>query len=625
MYVNIFVPRVLSTLPFLAYATSVFASQLPFQLPKIVVRATPLSEPNPLDSADTTRIPAKDLEQQQSVTISDALRRVPGVYVNQHGGIGQEARISIRGAGDGNTTVIMNGMTINDSGSFDNALNVSRWMASDLCEIEVIRGPKSSLYGPGGMGGVVLLETKKGQGAHKTLANTEAGSFKTYTQNVGFQGQKNRIDYYVNGSRVQSMGTRTTPSRYLTRIREKADNPLHQEAFTARLGATSDSAHISWVSRYLTRRLGFRQPPTDTYPYRQNFSESFNRLQGHFETLAGRWQHDFGLGHYQNNLINTRPTSSQTTRNGSQTQIDWRQNFEITNSLQLQVATDFAREKLYWYKLPILNRDFQTSHGGIGGTLSYRMYENLMLTGSSRIDKYQGISSKPTFRFGMQYRVKEITIKGGIGTAFKAPTLQQRFYKDPFFSGNPNLKPERSLGWDGGIERSFFQNTLSLGVTIFQNRIRDLITAASGGVMLINMDKARTQGVETSMRIHPTSQWSAQLSHTYTETWDERTRLGLIGNPLNKITFSVTGHVTSNWQLSGNVLYISSRDTFDAAIFKRVHTRSYTIVGLQTAYQLTDQVQFYGRAENLFNRYYESPRSFQQPGMGVYVGLRAQC
>lgn len=625
MYINIFVPRILSTLPFLAYATTISASQLPIQLPKIVVRGSPLSEPNPLDCIDTTRITAKELEQQQSVTIPDALRRIPGVYVNQHGGVGQEARISIRGTGDGNTTVILNGMAINDSGSFDNALNVSRWMANDLSEIKVIRGPMSSLYGPGGMGGVVLFETKKGQGAHKTFANAEAGSFQTHAQNVGFQGQKDRMDYYVNGSRIQSTGARTTPSRYLARIREKADNPLHQETFTARLGTGSDSAHISWVSRYLTRRLGFRQPPTDTYPYRQNFSESFNRLQGHFETLAGRWQHDFGLGYYQNNLINTRPASSQTTRDGSQTQMDWRQSFEITNYLQLQVATDYVREKLYWYKLPILNRNFQTSHGGVGGTLSYRLDENLMLTGSSRVDKYQGISTKPTFRFGVQYKVEKIIIKGGMGTAFKPPTLQQRFYKDPFFSGNPSLKPERSFGWDGGIERSFFQNTLSLGVTIFQNRIRDLITAASGGVLLINMDKARTQGVETCVRVHPTSEWSAELSHTYTQAWDEKTRLGLIGNPLNKITFSLTGQVTPEWQVSGNVLYISSRDTFDAAIFKRVHTRSYTIVGLQTAYQLTNQVQIYGRAENLLNRYYESPRSFQQPGMGVYVGLRVQC
>jgi len=113
-YTNVF--TILFTISLFFLTTSTYGNPSPTRLPKVVVRGSVISEPNPLDSADVTRITEKDLEQEQSVTIVDALRRVPGVYVMQNGGIGQEARVSLRGAGGSNTTVLINGMQINDSG-----------------------------------------------------------------------------------------------------------------------------------------------------------------------------------------------------------------------------------------------------------------------------------------------------------------------------------------------------------------------------------------------------------------------------------------------------------------------------------------------------------------------------
>lgn len=611
--------------PLFLFFLTAFAcgAQQSTRLPKVIVQDSALSEPTPLESADITRITAKDIEQQQSVTLADVLRRVLGAYVTQGGGVGQESRVSLRGTGGANTTVIVNGMPINDGGAFDEAFNLSRWTLDDVSEIQIIRGPMGSLYGPSGIGGVILIETKKGEGAHKNFAKAEGGSFHTYSQTVGIQGQKDFVDYYVNGSRIQSAGAPTTPKPFLPQIQGKSDNPLHQENLTARIGAGSESAHVSFVSRYLSRRLGFRRVPTDLNPFRQNYGESFNRLQGHFDTASGRWHHDLGLGYYQNDLTNTS-LSERIVRNASQAQVDWRQGYDITNQLQLQIATDYALEKLYWQKVLIKNTDFKTSHGGVGGTLSYRAFENLTVTGSSRIDKYQGIPTATTYRLGGQYFLEKVIVKGSVGTAFKAPTLQQRFYKDPFWSGNPNLKPERSLGWDLGLERPFLKDRLTVGMTVFQNRIRNLIQNKIG-TGLINIGKTRTQGAEGFIRFDPSSSWTLELAHTYTRAWDEKTTIGLIGNPRNKTTFTVIGQMTSQWQVSGNILYIGSRDTLDAVSFDRVKTPSYTIVGAQTSYQLDDHWQVYGRGENLLNRHYQNPQNLQQPGFGIYVGIRARC
>lgn len=605
-------------------ATLASEQSTPLRLPKIIVKGAAIPAPNVLNTADVTRITAKDIEAQQSVTLADALRRVPGAYVSQNGGIGQEARVSLRGAGEGNTTLVLNGMPINDSGAFDGAINLSRWTLDEVADIQVIRGPMSSLYGPNGMGGVISIETKKGKGLHKTFGKAEGGSFNTYAQSLGVQGEKGLLNYHVVGSRIQSAGAPTTPSRLLSRIQGKADNPLHQESFSGRFGGGRESAHVSFFTRYLSRRLGFRPSPVDLQPYRQNLSESFNRLQGYLENRTASWRHEIGLGHYQSDLSNKRIPFDRIDRKGTQGQIDWRQTIEATDQLQFQLNSDVCKETLYRQGDKVSPSRTQTSHGGVGGSLIVKPKENLMIVGSTRVDKYASIPVTTTYRMGTEYSFEKIVVKGGVGTAFKAPTLQQRFNLDPFFSGNPNLRPERSFGWDIGGERSFFQKRLSVGVTLFQNRIRDLIVSSNDRKTLVNMDRSRTQGLEGVMRFHLTPEWTLELAHTYTQSWDEKTARPLIGNPLNKTTFRMTGQITPDWQISGHMFYIGPRDTFNAVTFMRGRTSSYTIFGAETSYQINDALQVYGRGENILNRHYQSPTDFQQPGLGLYAGLRTR-
>jgi vitamin B12 transporter len=119
-----------------------------------------------------------------------------------------------------------------------------------------------------------------------------------------------------------------------------------------------------------------------------------------------------------------------------------------------------------------------------------------------------------------------------------------------------------------------------------------------------------------------------ELTHTYMEVWD-LTHLAMVRRPHNKTTLKVIGQITPEWQVSANVLYVGGQYDlkFDALTFTstRIKMPSYTIFGVETSYQLNEQWQAYGRGENLTNRRYENPYGFQQPGLGVYVGLRLKC
>ena len=120
--------------------------------------------------------------------------------------------------------------------------------------------------------------------------------------------------------------------------------------------------------------------------------------------------------------------------------------------------------------------------------------------------------------------------------------------------------------------------------------------------------------------------WRLEVSHTYMQALDEQTKLKLERRPRNKTTLQIIGQVTPEWQVSGNILYVGTQVDFDSQNYpKKVTMPSYTIFGAETSYQLNDQWQIYGRGENILNYRYENPDGYQQPGLGVYMGIRAKC
>lgn len=593
------------------------------RLPKMVVRATALSTPSPLGSTNVTRMTAQELEQQQSVALVDALNQLPGVYVSQNGGLGQLAGVSIRGANTEHTCVVMDGVRLNDVSAINGAVDLAPWLVDDVAEIKVIRGPLSGLYGSDAIGGVIDIKTKRGKGPLKSAMKAEAGSFSTYQQALGIQGQKDRVDFSVTASRLQSAGSPVTPDRLRSSLQGKVDDPLHQENFSARIGAGQESAHLSFLTRYVSRRSSFRGRNRLT-PWRQDLEETFHRIQGHVEGPEGKWIHEVGIAYYESDRENEDPSGQKDGENkGSQAQLDWRQTLDLTERAQVQIATELVQERFYTHRLGSSANQAQTMHGGAGAVLTMRVAAPLTLSVAARFDKYQGIPNVVTYRLGGEYSLNETIFKGGLGTGFKAPTLAQRFYRSPSFSGNPNLKPERSLGWDFGVERGFFQNRLTLGMTLFQNRIQDLI--AWLGPTPSNQKKARTQGMEGILRFQITPEWGVNFTHTFTQSWDEQTGLKLLRRPQHKSTVRITGQITPEWQFSTHLLYVGRREDIDFQEYtKRIQSASYTVVGAETSYQLNGHWQIYGRTENLLNHRYENPSGYQQPGFGLYAGVRAK-
>jgi vitamin B12 transporter len=166
---------------FAAFVFSVSANETtPKKLEDLVVTAHLVPVEKVQLGSAVTVITAKDIEQQQITYVSDILRTVPGLAVNQSGGgFGTLTQVRIRGAEGNHTLVRLNGIEMNDpSGSSE--YNFGNMLAANIERIEIIRGAQSALYGSDAIGGVINIITKKGTQGLQINGFAEGGSFETY-------------------------------------------------------------------------------------------------------------------------------------------------------------------------------------------------------------------------------------------------------------------------------------------------------------------------------------------------------------------------------------------------------------------------------------------------------------
>jgi vitamin B12 transporter len=75
--------------------------------------------------------------------------------------------------------------------------------------------------------------------------------------------------------------------------------------------------------------------------------------------------------------------------------------------------------------------------------------------------------------------------------------------------------------------------------------------------------------------------------------------------------------------LSSTVLYVGSWTDIDRSGFTTgLRASPFTTVNLAASYAASDNVSYFSRIENLFNKQYEDPIGFLRPGFAIYGGVR---
>ncbi|MEO6785239.1 MAG: TonB-dependent receptor, partial [Chthoniobacteraceae bacterium] len=572
-----------------------------------------------------TLISRDEIEKSQTREVADLLRMVPGLSVVQSGRTGGQVSVFTRGMNSNQTLFLVDGARI---GSPLNGLVTLSNLTTDQIErIEVVRGPQSTLYGSDALGGVINIVTRKGNELQKDGKNfggsltIEGGTHDAFRQ---------AIDLWGAGKRVFGTFSFSHDSTNNVFTNDRYENTTAGGSLTFR---PSDELQISGTVRYTNGRNGL---PGAVSAMPENFTEHLLD-----ETFFGRvaidwkvndiWQQTLSVSNTHENLYDTGNSFSQSLSHSDSFQIGWQNNFKLGKSNTLTAGLD-------WY----LNKGMYSTVGAtpfektIRNTAVYlqdqaTFFERLTLTGGVRYDDNSRFGDEVTYQGTAVLRFDEThtRLKGSIGTGFKAPTLNDLYLTFPdsgfgAFLANPNLKPERSVGWDIGFEQDLGKHAM-LSMRYFQNNIRGLITSTSTGSDLTqtNVDHARTAGIEATLNAHVTDDLTLWASYTWlAEAKNLTDGSRLLRRPEHTGTIGANWHFLQRCNLNTSLSLVSARADIDATTFGNTKDRAYAKWDAALSIEVCKNCEIIGRVENITDERYEEANGYPALGRIFWGGLK---
>ncbi len=598
----------------------------------VVVTATLI--PTPIDEVGSsiTLITGKDIQDHQWRSVPDALKSAPGIEVVQSGGPGGQTSVFIRGANSNHTKVVIDGIEVNDPSQND-AFDFGHALTGGLARLEVLRGPQSSLYGSDALGGVINIVTREGHGAPRLDAAVEGGSFGTFDQSAALSGSAKALSYAFDVDHVHVGATPVTPLVLLAPGERRNDDRYDNLSLGAKLGLDLNPLlGLRLVVRYVDADLKFTGENFVNFPSDipdavqtdEKIRQVFARAEARVNLFGGKFGNVFGLGYSDDHTRFANPDDGfgalTTLNDGDRLKVDWRGTAVLSRTETLVLGAEDRRDRVF--HAPI---DAHDSERAGYAELQSRPFAHFSAAVSARYDSDDRFGDKITWRIAPAYTVAATgtVLKASYGTGFKAPTLTQLFVSFPFFSANPNLKPETSEGFDAGFEQPVAGGKLRFGVTAFHQAIRNLIVTNVTGDSYANIGRAMTFGAESFVAFAPSSRLSLRVDYTYLVARDDIARQELLRRPKTKIDFTAVWRPTDRLTLSATGLYIGARiDGNRDFSIPRLVAHPYATFGVAGEYKLTDTLAVFARIDNLTDRRYEDPTGFQRPGFGAFGGLR---
>lgn len=530
----------------------------------IVVTATRTATTTDELGGSVSVITSDDFRRTSQPVVSESLRFMPGLAVVQTAGRGGITSIFTRGGESDYNKVLIDGAPVNSAGGlFDFAFLTSE----NFERIEVVRGPRSALFGSDAMTSVIQLVTHRGKTETPELElSSEGGSYGFNRDFARLSGLRRWFDYstsfgylttngkednndYINRSASANLGFRLAPSvdlRVTSRFNSNelgvpgptsflfADPDQRQKHKDIALAATLD---IKTTSRWNQTLRGvysefdtlsfdpvaqdLDRPPLEPFFFEPDsafrFREHQKRRGIHYQSIAALGSNHLltaGVEYEQEQAVFTNDFSrvSPTRSNLGfyiQDQASWRDRLFVTAGVRLEHNSGDVPD------------DLRSALASLGST-------------APEGDVGFGFSANPKIALSVlawpqgESAFGATRLKASFGTGIKEPSLTEAFSPSIFFLGNPLLDPERAISFDLGASQELFDRRVVVDLTYFDNRFRDMINFAFdpvtfGPVRLadgrltnfINLDRASGRGIELVGTARPMTRLSLRATYTF--------------------------------------------------------------------------------------------------------------
>ncbi|MBB3048045.1 vitamin B12 transporter [Litorivivens lipolytica] len=555
--------------------------------------------------APVTVIEREDIERAQARDVLELLSTTTGITITRNGGVGASSSVFIRGNASTHTLVLIDGQRVGSATL--GSTNLSMLEPEQIERIEIVRGPRSSLYGSDAIGGVIQIFTRKGslnggvspllkagygnKNTSKAVAGLSIGDDAAYTNlmvtHFDTQGIDNlESDAGVNGDddayRTTGMSLRSgakvgIADLALSYQRTDSENE-YDSAFSPNALLYSDSVIES-----------------------ASAEASIQALDNWVSTLRVGKSKDDSLNL---NDLNPATRTRFTTRRDSAL---WQNDLHISNHI-VSIGAEYYDE--FVDSTTNYDVDERYNKAGFAQVQSDFGAHDLSLGGRHEDNEQFGSFKTWTASYGVDlFEGTRLIVSKGTG--FKAPTFNQLYF--PGF-GNPNFVPEESENTE--VEVRYSENTFGWSLSGFENDVENLIQYNPSTFTTDQISEAEIRGAELTVFVR-VNDWMLNGNYTVLRPIDKASELDIRRRARRSATFSADRQLD---RLSyGIQVRIQGRSYEDAA--NNTELSGFGLIDLRTRYQINASLSAQLSVKNLFDRNYETARGFNNEGLTSMLTL----
>jgi outer membrane cobalamin receptor len=559
----------------------------------------------------------EQLEATSAPDVKTALGLVPTLVINDVGGAGGVATVTMRGATAQQVLVLLDGHRLATAQSSWFNLNDLPLPAGRIARIEVLPVPASALYGADALGGVVNIISKPvgttpelqlslGNGTHNEWRTTAGAQFGLGNIGLRFDGQLHTGDGY----------------------RENGDFDSKSFVGSARLAPAPWGLELSWQS--LDRTEGVPGPAAFPSPSaRERDKRQGLRADVSYVATSG-WDFRAGGATSTQNLdfndpappsfdpaVPALPVASSHENRSHGADFQW--DLDTGSGEVYTVGGEWVVDRI----LSTNDGDHETDRWGLYAQDQWRAGD-WSSVGAIRRDEHSVYGGQTSPSLSVMWSPSGWRVWAGLARGYRAPNFDDLYWNEQFLKGNPDLKPESSWSWEGGVEKAWG----SLGharATYFTRTVKDLIQWVDKNGDFVyspeNVASALVRGYEVELAWTPTAGLSIPIGYQAVKATDEDTgeRLPGVVHSLWRMAALYAGKSYS-WSLEwartdrGAFQYKPGSWNYDVLNAAAAWTGKLGRIPVRASVRL----------DNLQDKAYETVEGYPMPGRTVFaeVGIR---
>jgi vitamin B12 transporter len=579
-------------------------------LDEVVVTATRVPQPIEEIIGDVDVITRADIEHLQPQSVQELLRYQTGIDVTSQGGLGKLTGAFIRGTESEHVLVLIDGVR---AGSVTAGFTAFEFLPVEQIErVEIVRGPRSSLYGSDAIGGVIQIFTRKG--GDTVSARIGGGTYDTFIANGSVHLQADDTSLTATAGKHSTQGFNSCRGSGALFQGCFTDEP-DRDGFSSRTG----SLNINHRASFGEFELGalFAEGHTEYDGSFQNETD-FRQFAPHVRTtvdLTDNWDLTFIAGATRDDQDYMHNGEFRSTYNTERRSASLQSDVKLPANQVVTVGADFLDDTIdSTDAFTLTSRD----NGGVFGQYQVGVGSHRVSL-SARYDDNQQFGSHTTGNAGWKWQIApSFFTSASWGKAFRAPSFNDLYSP---FGGNVQLLPEKSesyeLGFGGAIGK-----IVTWKLNGYQTDIDDLIELNSS-FEPENTARARIKGAEVEATV---TLDSTSIAASYSYIDPRNTSAGPNNDKILQRRSRQSAHLQVTQQLGpvrASVIGRSQGRRFnDATNNPARELGSYAVLDLFGEYAFNEQWQLDAKLTNILDKRYETVYWYNEAGFAFLASVR---